>query len=99
LGGCDSDRGAGEGGTATKDQFTTTTIPRALKACTGRSSRRPEGTQRTAAGPVTSSTAPGIIIHGPAHRGANGAAMSTDEDDQDGHFFFINPRRGLLLAA
>ena len=28
-----------------------------------------------------------IIIHGPAHRGANGAAKPTDEDDQDGHFF------------
>ena len=26
----------------------------------------------------------GLIIHGPAHRGANGAAMPTDEDDQDG---------------
>ena len=29
-----------------------------------------------------------LIIHGPAHRGANGAAMSTDGDDQDGHFFY-----------
>jgi len=28
-----------------------------------------------------------LIIHGPAHRGANGAAMPTDEDDKDGHFF------------
>ena len=28
-----------------------------------------------------------LIIHGPAHRGANGAAMPTEEDDQDGHFF------------
>jgi len=28
-----------------------------------------------------------IIIHGPAHRSANGAAMPTDEGDQDGHFF------------
>ena len=30
-----------------------------------------------------------LIIHGPVHRGANGAAMPTDEDDQDdqdGHF-------------
>ena len=25
-----------------------------------------------------------LIIHNPAHRGANGAAMPTDEDDQDG---------------
>ena len=28
-----------------------------------------------------------LIIHGSAHRGANGVAMPTDEDDQDGHFF------------
>jgi len=33
-----------------------------------------------------------LIIHGPAHRGANGAAMPTDEDDQDGHFFFNHPK-------
>ena len=32
-----------------------------------------------------------LIIHGPAHHGANGAAMPTDEDDQDGHFFFNHP--------
>ena len=31
------------------------------------------------------------IIHGPAHRGANGAAIPTDGDDQDGHFFFNHP--------
>ena len=37
-----------------------------------------------------------LIIHGPAHRGANGAAMPTDEDDQDGLFFFNHPERGLL---
>ena len=39
---------------------------------------------------VSSSIAPGtsdLIIHGSAHRGANGVAMPTDEDDQDGHFF------------
>jgi len=35
-----------------------------------------------------------LIIHGPAHRGANGAAMPTDEDDQDGHFFFNHPEGG-----
>ena len=35
-----------------------------------------------------------LIIHGPAHRGANGAAMPTDEGDQDGHFFFNHPERG-----
>jgi len=34
-----------------------------------------------------------LIIHGPAHHGANGAAMPTDEDDQDGHLFFNHPER------
>ena len=29
-----------------------------------------------------------LVIHGPAHRGANGEAMPTDEGDQDGDFFF-----------
>ena len=28
-----------------------------------------------------------LVIHGPAHCGANGEAMPTDEDDKDGHFF------------
>ena len=32
-----------------------------------------------------------LITHDPAHHGANGAAMPTDEDDQDGHFFFNHP--------
>ena len=41
-----------------------------------------------------------LIIHGPAHRGANGAAMPTDEDDdQGGHFFFHRPERGGNCAA
>ena len=40
-----------------------------------------------------------LIIHGPAHRGANGAAMPTDEGDQDGHFFFNHPERGGYPAA
>ena len=35
-----------------------------------------------------------IINHDPAHRGANGAAMPMDENDQDGHFFFNHPERG-----
>ena len=35
----------------------------------------------------------------PAHRGANGAAMPTDEDDQDGHFFIKHPERGGYFAA
>ena len=37
--------------------------------------------------------------HGPAHRGANGTAMPTDEDDQDGHFFFNHPERECYSAA
>ena len=32
-----------------------------------------------------------LIIQGPAHHGANGAAIPTDEDDQDGHFFLSPP--------
>jgi len=40
-----------------------------------------------------------LIINGPAHRGANGAAMPTDEDDQDGHFFFSHPERRGYSAA
>jgi len=35
----------------------------------------------------------------PAHHGANGAAMPTDEDDQDGHFFFNHPERADYPAA
>ena len=30
---------------------------------------------------------------------ANGAAMPTDEDDQDGHFFYNHPERGVYFAA
>jgi len=40
-----------------------------------------------------------LIIHGPAHRGANGAATPTDEDDQGGYFFFDHPERGAYFAA
>ena len=40
-----------------------------------------------------------LIIHGSAHRGANGVAMPTDEDDQDGHFFYNHPERGAYYAA
>ena len=40
-----------------------------------------------------------LIIHDPAHSGANGAAMPTDEKDQDGHFFFNHPERGDYPAA
>jgi len=41
----------------------------------------------------------GFIIHGPAHYGANDAAMPTDENDQDGHFFFSHSERGGYSAA
>ena len=40
-----------------------------------------------------------LIIHGSARRGANGVAMPTDEDDQDGHFFYNHPERGAYSAA
>ena len=40
-----------------------------------------------------------LTIHGSAHRGANGVAMPTDEDDQDGHFFYNHPERGAYSAA
>ena len=36
-----------------------------------------------------------LVIHGPAHRGANGAAMPTNED----HFFYNHPERGGYSAA
>jgi len=41
----------------------------------------------------------GLIIHGPARRGANSAAMPTDEGDQDGHFFSNHPEREGYSAA
>ena len=39
-----------------------------------------------------------LNIHGPARRGANGAAMPTDEDEQGSYFLFNHPERegGLL---
>jgi len=40
-----------------------------------------------------------LIIHGPAHRGTNGAAMPTDKEDQEGHFSFNQPERGGYSAA
>ena len=40
-----------------------------------------------------------LITHGPAHRGANGAAMPTDKGDQDGHVFFNHLERGGLLRC
>jgi len=49
-----------------------------------------KSTRRTAAGLISSSTDRNwdLIVHDPAHRGTNGAAMPTDRDDQGGHFFF-----------
>ena len=39
-----------------------------------------------------------LIIHGTAHRGANGAAMPTDKDEHDGNFLFSHlEREGTLL--
>ena len=38
-----------------------------------------------------------LVINGQAHRGANGAAMPTDEGDQDGHFFSTTREGGLNL--
>ena len=42
-----------------------------------------------------------LIVHGPAHRGTNGAAIPTDEDDQDqdGDFFFNHPGSEGFFAA
>jgi len=40
-----------------------------------------------------------LNTHGPAHRGANGGAMPTDEDDQHGNFFYNHPERGGYPAA
>ena len=40
-----------------------------------------------------------LIIHGTARRGANGAAMPTDEDDHDGSTLFNHPERGGNFAA
>ena len=40
-----------------------------------------------------------LIIHGPAHQGANGTEMPTDDDDQGCLFFFNHPERGGLLRC
>ena len=40
-----------------------------------------------------------LIIHDPAHHGANGAAIPTDKGDQDGHFLFNQPERRNFPAA
>jgi len=62
---------------------------------------RPEGlaggTRRNAPGPrLLFNRARNLICHGPVHRGASGTAITTDEDDQDGNFFFKHLRGWLL---
>ena len=77
-------------------------MPSAPGACTGSASRRPGGKRQTAHrgwARLLLNRARGLVIHGPAHRDANGVAMPTDEDDQDGHFFFNHPERGGYPAA
>ena len=73
-------------------------MPNAPRACTGSTSSRPGGhtAHRGWANLILDRTR-GLIIHGPAHRGANGAAMPTDEDDQHDHFF-LNHLGGDLAA-
>jgi len=75
-------------------------MPSAKRACTGSASRGPGGhTAHRGWARLLLNRAGNLIIHGPTHRGANGAAMPTDEDDQDGHFFFNLPERGSYSAA
>ena len=77
-------------------------MPSAPRACTGSASRRPGGTRHTAHrgwARLRLNRARDLIIHDPAYHGANGAAMPTDEDDQDGQFFFNHPERGDYPAA
>ena len=66
-------------------------MPSAPKACKGSASRRPGHTAHRGWARLLLNRARDLIIHGPAHHGANGAAMPTDEDDQDGHFLFNHP--------
>jgi len=73
------------------------------RAEVGRSVLRSSKKTFTAARPEAAATSldessKALIIHGPAHRGTNGAAMPT-EDDQDGYFFFNHPERAGLLCC
>jgi len=78
-------------------------MPSARRACTSRASRRPGGhTALRGWARFLLDRAWDLIIHGvhgPAHRGANGAAKPTDEDDQGGVFFFNHPEREGCFAA
>jgi len=40
-----------------------------------------------------------LVTHGPAHRGANGAAMPTDEGGQGFHFSFNHPKGASVTAV
>ena len=40
-----------------------------------------------------------LSLDGPYGGVKKGAAMPTDEDDQDGHFFYNHPERGVYFAA
>ena len=72
-------------------------MPSAPRACRQRIQKAWRHTAHRGWARLLLNRARGLVIHGPAHRGANGAAMPTDEDDQDGHFFYNHPERGGLL--
>ena len=40
-----------------------------------------------------------MFLRSHENENANGVAMPTDEDDQDGHFFYNHPERGAYFAA
>ena len=80
---------------------TTTTMPSTLWACMYRQriQKACGHTAHRSWARLLLNRARDLIIHGLVHLGANGAAMPTDEDDQDGHFFFNHPERGGYSAA
>jgi len=41
----------------------------------------------------------GVLNPRRKYRGANGVAMTTDEDDPDGYFLYNHPERGAYFAA
>ena len=75
-------------------------MPSGPRACTGSAFRRPGGhTAHRGWARLLLDRTRDLIIHGTAHRGANGAAMPTDEDDHDDSFPFNHPERGGNFAA
>ena len=74
-------------------------MPSAPRACAQRTQKAWGHTAHRGWARLLLDRARDLIIHGPAHRGANGAAMPTDEGDQDSHFFFNQPERGGYSAA